>query len=284
VQRQLGSATTVSAAYGASKGTHLIRSRDLNQPPPGPGAVASRRPDPAFGGIFFIESGANSSFQSLQLSLDRRLARNFSVLVSYTRSKSIDDTSAFLGTGPDKNFPQDSRNFRAERGVSRFDVPNRFVAAYVYTWRRFELRGITTLQSGQPLTPILRFDNSNTGNSGGIFGSDRPNLLRNPVLANPSPDRWFDTSAFAIAAPYHFGNAGRNIVRGDGLANFDIALGRRFTLREGLTLNADAQAFNLFNQTHFDLPEHFADEPSTFGRVLSSKPPRQLQLSLRLNW
>ena len=79
-------------------------------------------------------------------------------------------------------------------------------------------------------------------------------------------------------------NAGRNIVSGDGLANFDIALGRRFTLREGLTLNADAQAFNLFNQTHFDLPEHLADEPSTFGRVLSAKPPRQLQLSLRLTW
>jgi outer membrane receptor protein involved in Fe transport len=284
VQRQLGAATTMSAAYGASKGTHLIRSRDLNQPLPGPGDVASRRPKPAFGGIFFIESGANSRYQSLQLSLDRRLSRNFSLLASYTHAKSIDDTSAFLGSTPDKNFPQDSRNYRAERGTSSFDVPNRFVTAYVYTWRRFELRGITTLQSGQPFTPILRFDNSNTGNTGGIFGSDRPNLLRNPELDNRSAERWFDTQAFAIAAPYHFGNAGRNIVRGPGIANFDVALGRSFTFREGLKLTADAQSFNLFNHTQLDLPEHFADEPSTFGRILSAKPPRQLQFSLRFTW
>jgi hypothetical protein len=283
IQRQLGGSTTVSAAYGASKGTHLIRSLDLNQPEPGPGAVALRRPVPAFAGIFYIESGANSSFQSLQLSMDRRLSHNFSVLASYTRSKSIDDTSAFLGTLPDKNFPQDSHNYRAERGLSSFDVPNRFVTAYVYhPGYGFEIRGITTLQSGQPFTPILRFDNSNTGNSGGIFGSDRPDLLRNPKLSNPSAERWFDKSAFAIAPPYHFGDAGRNIVRGPRLANFDIAIARRFTLHEGVTLTADAQSFNLFNHTQFDLPQLSADEPTTFGRILSAKAPRQLQFSLRL--
>jgi outer membrane receptor protein involved in Fe transport len=285
IQRQLGGSTTVSAAYGASKGTHLIRSRDLNQPEPGPGAVASRRPSRAFAGIFYIESGANSSFQSLQLSVDRRLSRNFSVLASYTRSKSIDDTSAFLGTLPDKNFPQDSHNYRAERGLSSFDIHNRFVTAYVYHARYgFELSGITTLQSGQPFTPILRFDNSNTGNSGGIFGSDRPDLLRNPALSNPSAEHWFDTAAFAIAPPYHFGDAGRNIVRGPGIANFDVAVARRFVLHEGVTLTADAQSFNLFNHTQFDLPQLFADEPTTFGRILSAKAPRQLQFSLRLAW
>ncbi len=285
IQRQLGASTTVSAAYGASKGTHLIRSRDLNQPEPGPGAVASRRPLPAFAGIFYIESGANSSFQSLQLSIDRRLSRNFSVLASYTRSKSIDDTSAFLGTVPDKNFPQDSHNYRAERGLSSFDIPNRFVTAYVYhLGHGFEIRGITTLQSGQPFTPILRFDNSNTGNAGGIFGSDRPDLLHNPTLSNPSAERWFDTSAFTIAPPYHFGDAGRNIVRGPGLANFDVAVARRFALREGVAVTADAQAFNLFNHTQFDLPQLFADEPTTFARILSAKAPRQLQFSLRLTW
>lgn len=285
VQRQFGSATTVSVAYGASKGTRLIRSRDLNQPQPGPGPVPSRRPNPQFSGIFFIESGANSSFQSLQLSLDRRLSRNFSVLASYTRSKSIDDTSAFLGTIPDKNFPQDSRNYRAERGLSSFDIPNRFVTAYIYHFRYgIDLRGITTVESGQPFTPILEFDNSNTGNSGGIFGSDRPNLLRNPVLSDPTPQRWFDTSAFALAPPFHFGDAGRNIVRGDGIANFDLAIDRRFVLREGVTLTADAESFNLFNHSQFDLPQLFADQPSTFGRVLSAKAPRQMQLSLRLAW
>ncbi|MEO7650590.1 MAG: TonB-dependent receptor, partial [Bryobacteraceae bacterium] len=291
VQRQLGSATTLSVAYAGSKGTHLVRSRDLNQPRPAPGDVAARRPYPAFGGIFFIESGARSSFHSAQLSLDRRLSRSFSLLASYTGSKSIDDASAFLGTKADRNFPQDSNNIRAERALSSFDATHRFVAAYVYLlprgyWysRNTELRGITTLQSGQPFTPLLRFDNSNTGNSGGVFGLDRPDLLRDPSINDRSPGRWFDTSAFAVPQRYRFGNAGRNIVRGPGVANFDLALLRRFTIREGVQLSIDAQSFNLFNHAQFDLPERFADEPAAFGRIFSAKASRQVQFALRLMW
>src|SRR5205085_9873511 len=59
VQRELSSSTVVSAAYAGSKGTHLIRSLDLNQPLPGPGPVAARRPYAGFGGIFFTEGGGN---------------------------------------------------------------------------------------------------------------------------------------------------------------------------------------------------------------------------------
>ena len=291
VQRQIGAETTVSVAYAGSKGTHLVRARDLNQPLPGPGDVAVRRPNRAFGGVFFIESGANSSFHSMQAAVDRRLRRGVSLLGSYTRSRTIDDASAFLGNRADKNFPQDSRNIRAERALASFDVTNRLVAAAVYAspgrrwWTRgAELRGIVTAQSGQPFTPLLRFDNSNTGNTGGIFGSDRPDVLRNPALDSPRPERWFDTAAFAIPARYRFGNAGRNIVRGPALVNFDIAVSRRFVLREDINLTADVQSFNLFNRAHFNSPEHFADEPATFGRVFSAKAPRQLQVALRVRW
>ncbi|MBK9168629.1 MAG: TonB-dependent receptor [Bryobacterales bacterium] len=291
VQRQLGASAVVSLAYAGSKGTQLIRSRDANQPRPGPGNLQGRRPNPAFGGIFFTENGANSNFHSLQASVDRRFARSFAILASYTYSKSIDEASAFLGVKADKNFPQDSRNTRAERAVSSFDMPHRFVAAATWlpqtrAWwsRRWELRSIVTAQAGQPFTPVLRFDNSNTGNSGGIFGLDRPNLVGDPKLAARTPERWFDTGAFAVAPPFTFGNAGRNIVRGPGVLQFDLAAGRRFILSERFTLLTDAQAFNLFNRTQFDLPELFADQPSTFGRIFSARPPRQLQFALRLEW
>jgi hypothetical protein len=289
VQRQLSPSTVVSVAYAGSKGTHLIRSRDLNQPPPGPGPVAARRPYTGFGGIFFTESGGNSEFNALEVSLNRRLARDFSVLAAYTFSKSIDDTSAFLGTKPDKNFPQDSRNYRSERALSSYDTRQRFTSAYTYNlpgrqwWvRNSELRGIVVAQTGQPFTPILRTDNSNTGNTGGIFGSDRPDLLRNPALGHRTPERWFDTSAFAIPARYHFGSAGRNILEGPGLFTFDLAFSRRFALREGMSLSFDAEAFNVFNRTNFDLPERVADDPATFGRIFSAKAPRQIQFALRL--
>jgi len=291
VQRQAGAATVLSLAYGGSKGTHLIRSRDLNQPPPGPGDLAARRPYPGYAGIFYSESGGNSEYQSLEASIDRRLARRFSMLVAYTYSKSIDDTSAYLGTVPDKNFPQNSRDYRLERALSSFDMRQRLSAAYVYqvpgrSWwnRNFEVRGITTAQTGQPFTPLLRFDNSNTGNIGGIFGLDRPDLQRNPALANPGPEEWFDTSAFAIPAKYHFGNAGRNVLTGPGLFSFDVAVSRRFLLREGMSLEFDAQAFNLFNRANFDLPDAYADQPTTFGKIFSAKAPRQIQAAVRLSF
>ena len=288
VQREIAGGA-LSIAYGASKGTHLIRSRDINQPPPASGDIAPRRPLPAFANIFFAESGGNSSYQSLQASFTRPVSRGFSAIVSYTLSKSIDDASAFLGNKPDKNFPQNSRDFRAERALSSFDQRQRVSAAGVWQLPGKLLRGfqgsvVAGATTGQPLTPILRFDNSNTGNTGGQFGNDRPNILRDPKLASPSADRWFDPTAFAVPARFAFGSAGRNIVTGPGFASVDAAITRRFRLGDAAAIQIEAQAFNLANRTNFDTPERFADEPSTFARVFSAKSPRQIQFSARLTF
>ncbi len=282
---------TLTAAYAGSKGTHLVRSRDLNQPPPAPGDVQSRRPYPQYGSIFFVESGSNSSYESLQLTFVRHLARRVSARAAYTWAKSIDDTSAFLGNRADKNFPQNSSNFAAERAVSSFDVRQRLASALVWQipgnqwWSRdFEIRGLLTAQTAPPLTSTLRFDNSNTGNTGGSFGSDRPNALRTPLLDSPTPDRWFDTAALPVASRYTFGNAGRNILRGSSLVQFDAALARAIHISERARLSLEFQAFNLFNTPSFDLPQRFADEPASFGRVFSARPPRQIQLVARFDW
>jgi len=282
VERQLTRSTTASAGYAGSKGTRLIRSRDLNQPRPAPGPVAARRPYPAFGGIFFTETAGNSTFHSLQANIDRRFARGLSWIASYTWSKSIDDTSAFLGTKPDKNFPQDSANYAAERARSSFDMRQRFTTAVILTRWGFDWRLLAAAQSGQPFTPLLRFDNSNTGNSGSIFGNDRPDLAGNPRLPARSPERWFNTAAFKVPAPFTFGGAGRNIVDGPGLVNVDAGVSRRFRLGERFAVVGDVQVFNLSNTAHFDMPERYLDEPGMFGRILSAKAPRQIQFGLRL--
>ncbi|MGH9674693.1 MAG: hypothetical protein ACRD44_16055, partial [Bryobacteraceae bacterium] len=291
VERRLSTATSAALSYVASKGTRLIRSRDLNQPRPASGPVAARRPNPAYGGIFFAETGGNSVFHSMQAILDRRLTGAVSLVAAWTWSKSIDDTSAFLGTKPDKNFPQDSLNYHAERGLSSFDMSHRFTAALVaqspfrhWAVRAAGLRLIAAAQAGQPFTPILRFDNSNTGNTGGIFGSDRPNLIGDPRLEERGPARWFNTAAFAVAPPFTFGSAGRNIVRGPGLFTVDAGLSRRFALNERWRLVVDAQVFNLANRAQFDLPERFADEPAAFGRIFSAKASRQVQIALRVEF
>ncbi len=291
LQHELSAIGTVSVAYAGSKGTKLIRSLDLNQPYPGPGPVNSRSPYPALSNIFYTESGGDSEYQSLQISFDRRLARGLSVLAVYTFSKSMDDTSAFLPTTGDRNFPQNSHNYHAEHALSSFDMPNRAVVAAVYSLpfksaalRNLQTAFILTAQSGQPFTPILEFDNSNTGNTGGNFGNDRPNVVGNPVLGNPTANMWFNTAAFAIPPQYTFGNAGRNILRGPGLATFDVSLSRKFAITERASLQAQAQAFNLFNRENLDLPDNFADQPNTFGKIFSAKAPRQVQLALRFSF
>jgi hypothetical protein len=151
--------------------------------------------------------------------------------------------------------------------------------------RNTQLQGITVMSSGQPFTPLLRFDNSNTGNTGGsTAGSDRPNVSGDATLASPSPDAWFDTSAFSIPARYTFGNAGRNSVRGPGFLSFDVAVSRRVQLKGRSDMTFGVQCFNLFNRANFDMPEHYADEPSTFGRIFSAKAPRQVQLNARVGF
>lgn len=291
LQHDIATVGTFSVAYAASKGTHLIRSRDLNQPLPGPGDVASRAPYPQYSNIFFAETAGNSEYQSFQFSFNRRLARGLSVLASYTFAKSMDDTSAFLGTTSDKNFPQNSHSARSEHALSAFDTPQRAVVAYVYqlpfknvVLRNFESAAIISAQSGQPFTPTLQFDNSNTGNTGGTFGSDRPNVVGNPSLSNPSAAMWFNTAAFAIPAKYTFGSAGRNILRGPGLATVDFSMQRKFRLAERTGMSVEAQAFNLFNRENLNLPNAFADNPATFGKIFSARSPRQVQVALRLTF
>ncbi|MGA2811628.1 MAG: TonB-dependent receptor [Candidatus Acidiferrum sp.] len=300
---------TLTLAYAGSKGTKLIRSYDLNQPTLDPTAIPgdldqSRRPYPAYGTIFDVESGANSSFNSLQASYIKRMSSHFSLRLAYTYSHSIDDQSAFLGIGVDPNFPQDSHDLAAERADSSFDMRHRFVGAYVIDlpqgnlWtRNTEIRGITTIQSGQPFTPELNFDNSNTGDAGTAneAGTDRPNVVGswttgscpNPGGGAPFPvgtvNCWFNTSAFVVGAPNTYGNAGRNIIRGPGFASFDLSALRNFSLTERLKMSFEAQAFNLFNRPNFMQPDNVLED-STFGKIGSAMAPRQIQLALRFSF
>ena len=306
VQRQLGSSSVVEVAYVGSKGTKLLTARDINQPQPSvlpPGLPFVPRPDPRFDDIDLLESRANSNYNALQARFQQRLARGFSALASYTWSKSIDDASNFFSSAGDPNFPQNSYNVAAERGRSNFDVSHRLSLSYSYAlpfgkgrdylhddgwlstvlsgWETF---GIVTLQSGRPFTVALlsEIDNSGTGRSILGFGAnDRPNLVANPELSNPTTLQWFNTAAFAFPAPGTFGNAGRNILDGPGFQNVNASLVKNTALTERVNLQFRAEAFNLFNHPNFNLPDNFLGSP-TFGRISSARDPRHIQFGLKL--
>ncbi|HXG68700.1 MAG TPA: TonB-dependent receptor, partial [Blastocatellia bacterium] len=302
IQQELGSSRVLEVAYVGSKGTKLFASRDINQPAPSP-LFPNLRPVPFFDDINILESRSNSNYNSLQVRLQQRLDFGLTFLSSYTWSKSIDDASSFFTSAGDPNFPQDSNNVRAERGRSNFDLRHRFslsfsydlpigrgraflgdngwVSAFLADWQAF---GIVTLQSGRPFTVALlsEIDNSNTGRSSLGFGAnDRPNIVGNPEISDPSPDRWFNTAAFAFPPFGSFGNAGRNILEGPGYQNVNASLVKNATLTEELKLQIRAEFFNLFNHPNFDLPDNFLGSP-TFGRILSAQSPRHIQFGLKL--
>jgi hypothetical protein len=308
-EANIGKRGTLTLSYVGSAGAHLIRERDLNQPPLSPTGsqnnLQSRRPYPAYSSIFYVESEESSNFNALEVHFTGRVAPGVSLWGAYTYSHSLDGASAFLGDTADPNFPQNSHDLPAEHGPSSFDMRQRFVAAYVLSlphsnrWtRNTEFQGIVQAESGQPFTPTISFDNSNTGNTGQQSGSDRPNLVGNPyqsgsVAANPSctapagqthtAAQWFNPCAFDLAPANQYGNAGRNSLLGPGYASFDISLLRRFTLPERATLTLEAQSFNLFNRPNLSLPSAFADQ-STFGVISSANDPREVQFAARLSF
>ena len=281
----------VRASYVGSKGTKLLRRRDINQPAPGPGRVDGRRPIPGFANVVVFESGAASTYHSGQLSVERRFGRGFTFSGAYVLSKSIDDMSAFLQTDGDQSFAQNNHDPRAERGLSAFDQRHRFVFTTSYALpfqhnllaRGWQLYAIGSFQSGPPFTPRLSFDNSNTGNTGDVSGVDRPDVVGNPRQGPSTPERFFNTAAFAPPERFRFGNAGRNILTGPGLATVDVAIVRTFALSESVSLDFRTEAFNLANRVNFDLPRRVYDQPD-FGSIASAKSARQIQFSLRLRF
>jgi outer membrane receptor protein involved in Fe transport len=291
IERSLGGSRMFEIGYVGSKGTGLIGARDINQPPPS-AAPYLVRPVQSFADINLLESNRNSIYHSLQARFEQRLDFGLSVLASYTLAKSIDNGSSFFSSAGDPNFPQDSYDLHAERGLSSFDVRQRFVASYAYDlplgkssrWLRgWQTYGILQFQTGQPFTVALlpNFDNSNTGiDSLGFGANNRPNVVGNPHLSNPTANEWFNTSAFAIPPYGTFGNSGRNTLEGPGRATVDMSLVKNTAIREGTTVQFRVEAFNLLNRTNFGLPDNFIGSP-TFGQILSAGNPRRLQLALK---
>jgi outer membrane receptor protein involved in Fe transport len=284
LQRELLSDLLVEASYVGSKGTKLLRTRNINQAVLGAGTINARRLYQGFGNITARESSANSIYHSLQLRAEKRWARGLSFLTSYTWSKAIDDSSGVPASTATSNSPQNSYDLRAERGLSEFDSRHRFVFSNIYAlpfgehWLTggWQLSSIVALQSGRPFSPRIGRDVSNTGQL-----QDRPNLVGNPKLDDPDPARWFNTSAFVIQPNNNFGTAGRNILTGPGYANIDASLSKTFRFGEQRQLEFRTEVFNLFNHPNFDLPNATADS-AQFGSVFSAGPARQIQFGLKL--
>jgi hypothetical protein len=147
----------------------------------------------------------------------------------------------------------------------------------------WELTGIHTLQTGNPINIRTGLDNSRTG-----MGQDRPNLVGNPFLPEGRSKaeklaRWIDINAFQPNPIGTFGNLGKNIIYGPGLWNLDLGLFKNFSVTENHRVQFRWEMFDAFNHPNFRGPSSWSlASPSSFGQITSTfSSPRVMQFGLK---
>jgi hypothetical protein len=301
VQRELPAQLVLSVAYVGGKGTYVdVVGQNINQAVPGPGAVVTRRPYPNLGDAVGVVPWANSSYQSLQTTVDRRMGSvRFSS--AWTWAHTVDNSSGESSSSPIQN----SRNLRAQRGSATFDVRHKLTAGA--TWelpfgkgKRFlsaapkaldlaaggwQLNNIATFLTGLPFTPTMQTSLLNTA------GAQFPNRIASGEISSGARtiDRWFDAAAFVSPGQYIFGNSGRNILRGPGTKQVDLSLFKSFRVGEkgDRRFEFRTEMFNAFNTPQFNNPNSSVGFAGV-GRITSAgNPPvyqrtsRQIQMALK---
>jgi Carboxypeptidase regulatory-like domain len=296
LERQLANDVLLRVGYVASKGTHLAYNTDVNAPLPSPDATADneqdRRPYQQFQQITQDSSNGNSIYNSLQVQVDKRFSHGITASANYTWSRSIDEVSYQTDLcGINVINPY---NIRAYRGVSDFNVPQRFVLNYLWQLPSpkqgvskavlggWETSAILNWQSGFPLNITSGGDYSYSLPE---LGNDQAQVLSTPHYTQGSTSdklaQWFTTGAFGTPQPNSFGNAGRNILIGPGTFNIDFAAHKVFTITERMNLQFRAEFFNVLNHPQFNNPDtSLAD--STFGQITTARAPRIIQGALKL--
>ncbi len=343
IQQQLSPNTSLTVGYVGSHGYHQLIGIDANEPFPVicpaspcaatypatfPAGVANTpvpagtyfvptttKANPAIANMWTWFSEGVSSYNALQVDVNRRFSGGLTLRGAYTFSKVLDDGDSLNATtsGGGPALASNPFNLRSDWGLGTFDVRHVAVANATYTLplgygRRFlgSVRGfgsaavsgwtvnsIVTLQGGFPFSPQLSYNPSNNGDT------------RNPVrpFANPAftgpvilgkDDKWFNPNAFLAPAntPANggfYGNVGRDTLIGPSLATWDFSVLKDIPIRERLNLQFRAEIFNLLNRANFNLPNAVVFTPSgvspTAGAITStSTASRQVQFGLKLLW
>src|ERR1700730_3618828 len=343
IQQQLSPNTSLTVGYVGSHGYHELIGIDANEPfpvicpaSPCPATYPATFPvgianTPVPAGTYFVPttkkanpaiantwtwfSEGDSSYNALQVDVNRRFSGGLTLRGVYTFSKVLDDGDSLNATtsGGGPVVASNPNILRVYRGLGTFcfrpvTVSNVTYALPVGHGKRFlgglegfanalasgwTVNSIVTLQGGFPFSPQLSYNPSNNG--------DTRNPVRpfaNPAFAGPvilgSPSKWFDLHAFLApgnipANGGFYGNVGRDTLVGPGLATWDFSALKDTQITERLNIQFRAEIFNLLNRANFNLPNAVVFTPSgvspTAGAITStSTTSRQVQFGLKLLW
>lgn len=282
IQKLMTTNTLIELAYRGSKSTRLQTQLNYNEIFPNPPQAPDFRqifPYPNLAAVNILESRAAANYHAFTTRVERRYSKGLTFLGNYTFSKTltdVDSSTVGVAIGAGSPGPNTIRNLKDNKGPAVFDRPHQLNLSAVYEPPIFKSGHKITrlLLGGWQIAPIwtayvgayLTPGNFNVQNTGA-----RPDVLRNPNLARSERtiDRWFDTEAIQNATPGRFGNAGKGIIQGSGVNNWDINLSKNFYITERHRVQFRAELFNAFNHAQFDDPVLQPAVRDATGRLLN---------------
>lgn len=276
----------------------------------GAGAACASTGQHAF--LEYASNDGNTDYNSLELSLRRKMSKGLSYALNYTFSHGLANFGDNLTAGA---FPQNAYNYGAEMSNSNLDIRSRFVGNFIYDLpfgqgKRFlsspglasrwlggwQFNGIVTLQTGSPY--------SVTAPNDGLMGfthSVYADCIGDPFSGATTDHNSYTTTgflinpaAFAAPAPGTFGTCAPRKFHGPGIQMVDLSLFKQFRFTERWHLQFRAEFFNAFNHPNFGNPSADVSSPGSFGKVSNTLAPilgtdsggpgdpREIQLALKL--
>jgi hypothetical protein len=262
VEQSIRKSQTLSLTYVGAIGRDLLRTVTLN--------VSQN-----FQTVQLTDNSATSDYHALQIKFQRRLSRGFQGLASYTFSHSIDISSTDAGNN--RSTPTTISSPNLDRGDSDFDIRHTFTAGVTYDLPLFgsnkslhavlggwSLNSFVFARSAAPVDIVGR-----SFSAAGVRLDARPNVNTSLPLelfgSEFAGGKILNRAAFSAAPAGEQGNLGRNVLRGFGAWQADVAAERQFHLTETLRLRFRAEFFNMFNHPNFGNPVNTLTSP-LFGR------------------
>lgn len=317
IEQQIHSNSMFAIAYVGSRNGRMAYTGNANAAPhpssSNSAAVDATRAIPWMTpGLHYTMPLAYGNYNALETKFQRHFTKGLMTLVSYTWSKSLDDSSGYFGVengaGQGGSSVQNFFDPRSNYSVSGYDVPHFF--SWYTVWELPAGKGKRWLQSGpaswllgnwqanyifqarsgQPFNLNVSGDPANISGSGAVgtvSGYSRPNLIDNPIPAKQTAAQWFNPSAFSIPVG-SFGNFGRNQLRSSHVVNMDFSMFKNVPMGETRELQFQFQAFNIFNIQNLAAP---GSSGSSNGTTIGNKgagivssivgSPREMQFGVR---
>ncbi|MEW5978607.1 MAG: TonB-dependent receptor [Acidobacteriota bacterium] len=290
IQQELASDLRLQIGYVGNKGTHIITpAMELNRFLPG----TAIRPYAGFGSITYLRANGISNYNSMQVSLNKRLSRGLQFNVNYTWGHALDDSPPIFSSN------SDDHNVRLDYGTTESDVQHLLSFDYVYEvpalrglpgWigKGWQINGLTEMRGGLPFNVMCGCDPLRVSQ----FSSRADIIAGVPPQPSPVliPRGQLNIAAFKAPPVGRIGNVARGAFRGPAVYNFDFSLFKKFQI-ERHEFQFRAEFFNIFNTPQFNLPGSSIVSPGNFGvststltTVSNFGTQRQIQFGLRYNF